>query len=441
MPILQRAETEYFIEPLILTAEMIEELDAIERRATDIVVPAQSQDVEAEYFIEPLILTAEMIKQLDAIEYRFIGGSQAVNRVGSTDSDQEAGEVEGEASVFDAGNAKGVERDVEQLLPPPGAQFPEHVVDEKMDIDPFPPTQPATQHAQKTIVQDLKASQDYKGLNEEILAAISWGQAVHIPCHLESKSAAWSPETCFAELGVKRQYITDKQTGVTIEHVMKSDVLMAEFIPSSRWCLPPSMQDLEDSYNTLWGHQSYFSATAEAAHAHSFIHLIPSYQSAHYAVYAPGSLQCSMIEVKCGGGFIVFLRHNNWSSCASITELDSIMRKAQTPSSSDFYFDHRHFKAGDCFVMPPGMHYRIYTSSPTILAGCLFYHRRTLHQSYALVEITFVVRGDLTTLWKYCKRVIKSFESNPEDCSLSKFRAINAGSPLFGGRSWLDPEL
>jgi hypothetical protein len=203
-------------------------------------------------------------------------------------------------------------------------------------------------------------------------------------------------------------------------------------------------RELEDSYNALWGNKSYHLVPPEPAHRHSFLHFLVANPTT--VQQFTGTLSCTMIEVKHGNACFVFSRHKNWSSCSDIGELEAIVSGMDSDTVPEEDIDHEkvHVGPGDCFVIPPGIHYEVSPTSNIILACSSFYHRRNLQHSYGLVRLTFRVPGDRDTFKKYWLQVQSDIIKNTPP-SLLKLREIMTNPfeaqklILFLGNSWLDP--
>jgi len=206
------------------------------------------------------------------------------------------------------------------------------------------------------------------------------------------------------------------------------------------------LRELEDSYNALWGNESYSVVPPKAAQWHSFLHfLVPNPTSIQKFT---GALTCTMMEVKQGNARIVFFRHKNWFLCSTIEELNTIVSQMNSDNvpEKDLVYEEVDVGRGDCFVIPPGTNYEVSPTSNTILAGSNFYHRCNLHHTYGLVRLNSWVPGNMETFKKYWVQVYRDIAKNTPP-SLSKLRAIMTNPRegdkgiLFSGRNWLDPYL
>ena len=65
------------------------------------------------------------------------------------------------------------------------------------------------------IIQYLKPDWDYSDINDKILSTISQGMVACILSHYDTRSALWSPKTCFAKLGIKPQFEVTLDDGVS----------------------------------------------------------------------------------------------------------------------------------------------------------------------------------------------------------------------------------
>lgn len=206
------------------------------------------------------------------------------------------------------------------------------------------------------------------------------------------------------------------------------------------------LRELEDSYNALWGNESYSVVPPKAAQWHSFLHfLVPNPTLIQKFT---GALTCTMMEVKQGNARIIFFRHKNWLGCSTIEELNTIVSQMNSDNvaEKDLEYEKVDVGRGDCFVIPPGTNYEVSPTSNTILAGSIFYHRCNLHHTYGLVRVNSWVPGDTQTFKEYWVQVYRDIAENTPP-SLSKLRAIMMDARegdkgiLFSGSNWLDPYL
>jgi len=223
-----------------------------------------------------------------------------------------------------------------------------------------------------------------------------------------------------------------------------------QWVDLSLQLLEPNLiydRELEDSYNVLWGNKSYTFPWPDAAHSHSFVHFLTPNPATLKRF--PGSVTCTMMQVKHGNGTIVFFRHNNWASSSNFNDLRTILKEMNlnaTTNGGNIRSARVNIAEGDCFIIPPGTQYVVHPSSNIILAAWNFFHHCNLQQSYGLNESQYQLPGDRDTWKKYWLQVCKDIANNAPP-SLSKLREIMQNNleqgeiVLFSGKGWLHPFL
>jgi len=172
MPIpLERADTEYEFDPISTQAWV--EIAQIERDALNPAPQAQQLErADTEYDFDPI--STQALKEIAQIERDALNPAP----IGNTEASLRSPLQDGAATIGEnEGNMEDIER--------------------------------------SGIIQYLKPGWDYSDINDKILSAISQGTVACILGHYETRSALWSPKTCFDELGIKPQFEVTVDDGVS----------------------------------------------------------------------------------------------------------------------------------------------------------------------------------------------------------------------------------
>ena len=176
---LKRADTEYEFDQI--STQGLEQLAEIERQAITKTNPTPLQELkraDTEYEFDQI--STQGLEQLAEIERK------ATAKMGNTEATLRSLLQDGAAEMReDEGNTEVIERS-----------------EEGMDVE-------------ERIIIYLKPVWNYSHLNFKVLSAISLGKVACIRGHFESRSAAWSAKTCFAELGIKPEFQVALDDGVS----------------------------------------------------------------------------------------------------------------------------------------------------------------------------------------------------------------------------------
>lgn len=260
------------------------------------------------------------------------------------------------------------------------------------------------------------------------------------------------------------------------------------YIPSGQWSLPVFMRyvqfheirnspvplylffrGLDDSYRRIWGSIPYYEVPPEVGAAHSFVHLIrpglvnPPNDPLDWRITPLESTEghCLQIQVKYGKAALYMIQEERYPKFSSWSELSQcferikgLVRDPNLHLPPIYYAKKLSLDAGDCVIIPPGIIFFFYKRKHgTIISGCKFLCKETLHLSYPWIRLQDFSNADATVskYWAVMKGVVgKStvmtvlmvhliYPMLARDTKLWKIMEGDDSALFQGGKDWVNP--
>jgi len=184
-------------------------------------------------------------------------------------------------------------------------------------------------------------------------------------------------------------------------------------------------RDLDDSYQSIWASSPYFELPQAVGMTHSFVHLIgrawtPPIQSSEWFTTPFESTKgyCLQLQIQYGKAALFLIQQGDYSKISSWPDLAKCIMETKdfiedpdkpAPPISLYHTRRLSLRAGDCVIIPPGMVFFFSKRhSCSIISGCKFLCRETLHLTYPWVRLADFSNTDETIgkYWAVIKKVV-----------------------------------